>query len=50
MITEKQIKEMVQYHLELTYDTDATDYSYNWTSTNNLFVCQHLAWYYKKHT
>jgi hypothetical protein len=39
-MTEEQLREMIQYHIELTYDPyKAHD--------NNMYVCEYLSWYYK---
>ncbi len=39
-MTEEQLKQIIQYHIELTYD------SYG-THDNNMYVCEYLSWYYK---
>ena len=40
VMTEEQLKQMVQYHIELTYDPYKTH-------NNNMHVCEYLSWYYK---
>jgi len=39
-MTKEQLKQMVQYHIELTYDPYKTH-------NNNMHVCEYLSWYYK---
>ena len=39
-MTEEQLKQIIQYHIELTYDPYKTH-------NNNMYVCEYLSWYYK---
>jgi len=39
-MSKEQLKQIIQYHIELTYDPYET-------RNNNMYVCEYLSWYYK---